>query len=267
MGRCYTDLVRTGNIYNGDGDLRKVVVVNPGTGYSTLYPPTITCPEGGRNFLGFFSTTPAGALDSVYVPPTYVGVGYGPGVQLVLTPTVPTCNFFSVTPILSGTIHTVVVTSNGQGYVRPPALTIASMGTGCNGFDLRAIIGDTTGDRLFSAGTNLTAFLGLSASRTDGSYVGWTILMINGANAGQARSIVSYSAGARLATVNLAFSAATAAGDAYALTSTPVRVIYDAGRVPPVNFVAQVCTDFQTVLFRALCVVRIPEHVAHFSEM
>jgi len=237
--KCYTDAVQTGDIYNGDGNLRKVAVITAGTGYSTLSPPTITCPEGGRNFLAFLSTTAAGAVDTVLVPPAYAGVGYGPGVQLVAAPTVPTCIAFVLTPALSGAIHTVTVTSNGRGYAAPPALTIASLGAGCVDFDLRAHIGDHTGSRLYAAGTALTATLGLSASKVENFYLGWTILMVGGGNAGQARRISAYSAGARLVTVDTAFGAATAAGDAYALTATPVRVLYDAARVPPVDFVGQ----------------------------
>lgn len=186
--------------------------------------------------------TSSGAIDRVFV--TNPGSEYRGTIQL--HPTVyATCVYFDLVPQPSGSISKVTVLDSGQGYTSAPQLTIgthggSNSGDGCEGFDLRAKVGDRTTSTFPEASSGSTVRLGQGASAEDDFYVGMTLVTL----AGKTAAITKYSGASRVAELSLAISVTS--GEGYGITPTPLRVLLDPAR--GVDWVSKLTGQTQTAL-------------------
>ena len=108
-------------------------------------------------------------------------------------------------------------------------------GAGCDGFDLRADISETTSSTLSAVVDGGRVRLGAGASFEDEFYTGMTL--VTGWTSPQIATITKYDGGSRTAEVSPAFATAPSPGDAYGITAAPYRVLLDPPR--SVNWVSK----------------------------
>ena len=108
-------------------------------------------------------------------------------------------------------------------------------GAGCDGFDLRADISETTSGTLSAVVDGGRVRLGAGASFEDEFYTGMTL--VTGWTSPQIATITKYDGGSRTAEVSPAFATAPSPGDAYGITAAPYRVLLDPPR--SVNWVSK----------------------------
>jgi hypothetical protein len=208
---------------------------------------TATGTEGGGDFAAVFSTL-SGAIDRVFV--TNPGSGYRGTIQLHST-VYATCVYFELVPMPSGIISKVTVLDSGHGYTSAPQLTISTRGgsnsgAGCEGFDLRAQVGDRTTNTFSAAssGSGSVVSLGQGASTEDDFYVGMTLVTLAG-NA-SAATITKYSGASRVAELSPPLGTDVSRGEGYGITPTPLRVLLDSAR--SVDWVSKLTGRTQTAL-------------------